>query len=351
MVSKIRISASSSQTYEVSRLDIPSYIEFRDGMLRDPSFGKRHYDGLHCYAENINNDTLEYCGVSLLDEKKHVVIKAQDFEPQTMKLMSLYEAKGRLEDYYTEGFHYAVVLSFNDLKICTDSLCRGNSEKLETIVKNFVDEMGLDVRGIWYDEGRQEGNIHFNIHVVNKLPIELLCLIMDVWKRKHGRYWIAYSYNVVLWRLYASRNEVMRRGLPYICKYIVFGHFDRFFLKNIRKDSSDGKSLVGAQLSSYNMINQEYLIHDISNRQYTNHWTYCYDYLSDDIQSLKERMDLPAATLKGMFKNFKFKYQIVEVIKEELDKLLDEKKMFVEMNEKERVENKSLTRQLEDLKL
>ncbi|KAJ2432124.1 hypothetical protein GGF41_000184 [Coemansia sp. RSA 2531] len=292
-----------------------------------------------CFSQlchSPNNRTLEYGLVRIKREGVRVIVKLkEEFDPELHVLCGIEESSSdngvHLDSNHAH--HYAIVLTFDSNKYDTTLPTPDNIATLQEIVAEYFSERGLDVRGLWYDNSKSNNNVHFNLHVANKLPLEFFRVDFDLWNRNFGKADVEYCYNPILWRIYASRNEVMRKGLPYVCKYIVFGHFTK-------RASELGTSKRGVhEMADYPLIHEEYLQDDIVSYQYRNHCLICFERSGEEIQELRDVINTPARDLHSVLKETKvsLKYELIKKLQKQISELRDEKVEWVQNHEKERV--------------
>ncbi|KAJ2485065.1 hypothetical protein IWW37_006042 [Coemansia sp. RSA 2050] len=342
---KLRILGSQDETYSHSVGDLPSIQDF---MKLERYKLTDYYNTDKTFMENCNNVTAEYLLVYYEQDRKDFIIRPNECRMDMNIRGTLNYGTSKEVKDLQDRYHYCVVLTFDERKVRLDPTDRNNVRTLEDETVEYLRSLKLDVRGIWYDENREDNMIHFNLHIANELPLEYFTALFQIWKHNLGHIWIDYMKNPLGWRLYASRNEAMKKDLPYICKYVVFGHFERFMM--IQSMTVGGlPDLVARKIMDYALVRDEYIVGDIDRSFYKNHVRICHSAMSREIDDALSDSRTTLREFRGGMEEWT-NYR--EGRWQDFRDLQREKEDYVAENEWERVGSKPgevLTRKLQEV--
>ncbi|KAJ2486562.1 hypothetical protein EV174_001038 [Coemansia sp. RSA 2320] len=266
---------SSDDTRDIEEKKFIDVVAFREELREEKLHSREYYDNVEG-NENIDNEKLKYGLVSLKESgEKFVVRLDNEFDSGKHDLCGINNTEGSHRDLHGVN-HYAVVLTFISKDQSAGTCDTESIAELQKVVEAYVKKIGLDVRGLW--------------------------AIFDYWNNNHGLADVEYCYDPMAWRVYASRNEAMKKGLPYA-------------------------------------FQDEYLITDIVGYQYKNHCLICYEHLGEEIQDLRDMINTPVGDLEEVMEsmNFSLKHQLALDFKLRIHNFREEKIKWVESHEDERL--------------
>lgn len=164
--------------------------------------------------------------------------------------------------------------TFNKNKCRIDPSDPHNQEKLFEIAYEYCEKRELEVLGMWYDNNQENKLIRFNLHIKCELPLEYFLILFDKWKLGIGIFWVDYIEDPATWRVYASRNEVMSTGSPYVCKHVVFGHF-KYYLDSLRGEKTSRE--IADHIAGYVLQSEAYQTSRVDRFFLSNHFRICSD--------------------------------------------------------------------------
>lgn len=194
----------------MTRGDLPDLGSF---MQMTPQQRLEHY---RQHTNRVSNRLGDYVLIYIKEgEKYHVVERSQTGLLTDWILVPTNEAFKMLNDdpestdLEDERFHYRVVLTYSDVKYY-DALNQNRrtfKNRLMESAREYLASRHVDVRGLWYDEGREDRRSHINLHVASELPKHYFSVLFDSWARTHGLAWCDRLFEPLGWRVYASRNH------------------------------------------------------------------------------------------------------------------------------------------------
>ncbi|KAJ2008645.1 hypothetical protein GGI04_001065 [Coemansia thaxteri] len=325
---------SSDDTRDIEEKKFIDVVAFREELREEKLHSREYYDNVEG-NENIDNEKLKYGLVRLKESgEKFVVRLDNEFDSGKHDLCGINNTEGSHRDLHGVN-HYAVVLTFISKDQSAGTCDTESIAELQKVVEAYVKKIGLDVRGLWYDNTRLRNHSHFNLHVASELPLNFFRAIFDYWNNNHGLADVEYCYDPMAWRVYASRNEAMKKGLPYACKYIAFGKIAKIFASGYEKSDRE----LAKEVAEYHLVQDEYLITDIVGYQYKNHCLICYEHLGEEIQDLRDMINTPVGDLEEVMEsmNFSLKHQLALDFKLRIHNFREEKIKWVESHEDERL--------------
>lgn len=191
---------------------LPNIVTFKNKINSDSNYNELNYNDLSPYVLSVKDG--KYIIVEDMSDDSFIRIPIKT-------AWKISEEKGVISTSKDGKYHYRIVVP-------------GELED----VKRYMSHKGIDVRGIWQDEGRYKKMRHVNIHAASKLPLPYFNSLLDDWP--DGRPWCDNSFEPYGWRVYAARNhnkdEYITRGQAFKRMFIHLGKLEKDVTKITRDE-------------------------------------------------------------------------------------------------------------------